>query len=67
MKQETQIKDEKSKFVFKLAVRTVLNSILREEFKHTQPGIEPDGEFLKLKFDKTSSYANKILVYLVKS
>ena len=67
LKQRTCTKEEKSQFVFKLAVRRVLNSILREEFKHTQPGIEPDAEFLRMKFDITSSYANKILVYLFKS
>ena len=57
LKQKTNNKDEKSEFVFNLAVRRVLNSILREEFKHTQPGNEPDEDFLKLKFDITSSYA----------
>ena len=67
LKQRTCTREEKSQFVFKLAVRRVLNSILREEFKHTQPGIEPDAEFLRMKFDISSSYANKILVYLFKS
>ena len=67
LKKINQNKEEKSQFVFKLAIRRVLNSILREEFKHTQPGIEPDEDFLKLKFGITSSYANKILVYLFKS
>ena len=67
MKQEAQNKDEKSKFIFKLQVRRVLNYILREEFKHILPGVEPDEEFLKLKFGIKSSYANKMLVYLFKA
>ena len=67
VKQEAQNKDEKSKFIFKLQVRRVLNYILREEFKHILPGVEPNEEFLKLKFGKKSSYANKMLFYLFKA
>ena len=48
-------------------MRRVLNSILREEYKHTQPGTKPSEIFLKLKFCISRSYANKILVYLFKS
>ena len=62
-----QNQEIKSKFVFDLAIRRVLNSILREEYKLTQPGNEPSEEFLKLKFGISSSYANKILVHLFKS
>ena len=65
---QTQLNQEnKSKFVFDLAIKRVLNSILREEYKLTQPGNEPIEEFLKLKFGISSSYANKILEHLFKS
>ena len=56
---QDQTQEGKTKFVFDLAVRRVLNSILREEFKLTQPGIEPSVSFLKIKFGISSSYANK--------
>ena len=67
LSKQDQTQEEKTKFLFDLAVRRVLNSILREEFKLTQPGIEPSVSFLKIKFGISSSYANKILVHIFKS
>ena len=57
----------KKQHSFLIQLSGVLNSILREEFKLTQPGIEPSVNFLKIKFGISSSYANKILVHIFKS
>ena len=66
LSQKDQTQEEKTAFVFDLAVRRVLNSILWEEFKLTQPGLEPSVDFLKIKFIISTSYANNILVHIFK-
>jgi len=67
LSQTQQNQENKSKFVFDQAIRRLLNSILKEEYKLTHPGNEPSEEFLKLKFGISSSYAKKILVHQFKS
>ena len=54
-----------STFAFSLMLRRVLNSVLKEEYKSTQPGLEPGIEFLKIRFNMSTSYANKMAFHLV--
>jgi len=42
-----------------------MNSILKEDFKTTQPGKEPGTDFFKIRFNMSTSYANKVLLHLV--
>ena len=56
----------KIRLVFKLIVRRTLSSILKEEYKSSQPGHELGEIFLQLRFGMSSSYSNKILFFLVK-
>ena len=43
-----------------------MNSILKEEFRSTQPGTEPGADFFKIQFDMSTLYANKVLLHLVR-
>ena len=64
LKQNKSAQDH-SKFAFDKMLRRVMNSILKEDFKTTQPGKEPGTDFFKIRFNMSTSYANKVLLHLV--
>ena len=65
MMKENKTKQEHSDFAFNLMLRRSMNAILREDFKSVQPGTSPTTEFMRLRFGMSSSYASKIVLYLV--
>jgi len=62
--QEKKQKDH-PEFLFNLMLRRVISSILKEEYKSTQPCTQPGVDFLKVRFNMSSSYAGK-MVYCVR-
>ena len=56
---------EHSNFAFNLMLKRVMNSLLKEEFKLTQPGTELNVDFIKIQFNMSTSYANKVVLFLV--
>ena len=47
-------------------LRRVLNSVLKEEYNSTQRGLKLGIEFLKIRFNMSTSYANKMAFHLVR-
>jgi len=56
---------EHSTFAFNLMLKRVMNSLLKQEFKLTQPGTELNVDFIKIRFNMSTSYANKVVLFLV--
>ena len=56
-----------STFAFNLMLKRVMNSILKEEYKSTQPGQAADVEFMKIRFNMSSTYASKMVLHLIQN
>ena len=67
IEKENKRQKDHSNFAFGLMLRRVLNSILKEEYKSTQPGLEPGVNFLRIRFGMSTSYANKMALHLVQN
>ena len=65
MERKYKTQKDHSEFAFNLMLRRVMSSILKEEYKSTQPCNQPGVEFLKIRFNMSSSYAGKMVLYLV--
>ena len=66
MEKQNKTQKEHSNFAFNLMLRRAMNSILKEDFKSTQPG-NMSAEFMRIRFNMSSSYANKMMVHLVQN
>ena len=66
VKKPNKTRKEHSSFAFNLMVRRTLTSIVKEEYKSSQPGLEPGEIFLQLRFGMSTSYSSKVLFFLVK-
>ena len=66
VKKPNETRKEHSSFAFNLMVRRTLTSIVKEEYKSSQPGLEPGEIFLQLRFGMSTSYSSKVLFFLVK-
>ena len=67
IEKENKRQKDHSNFAFGLMLRRVLNSVLKEEYKSTQPGLEPGVDFLRIRFGMSTSYANKMALHLVQN